>query len=204
MKQYLERSYSFGEYVSLIDRLLTEGKTTGPNQSEAMVGYGRLNRQRMARLEKTIALDEKARDLLSANRRGQIWLVITEGWCGDAAQNVPAIEKAAGASDLISTRYVLRDENLELMDQYLTDGARSIPKLIALDTHTLEVLFTWGARPAAAQSLFKERKAAGVEKSVISEEIQRWYNADHGISVQRELAELVAALHSSSAAAANN
>ena len=204
MKQYLDKSYSFGEYVSLIDRLLTEARTTGPNQSEAMVGYGRLNRQRMARLEKTVSLDEQAKDLLSANQSGQIWLVITEGWCGDAAQNVPAIEKAAAASDLIETRYVLRDENLELMDQYLTDGARSIPKLIALDTDTLEVLFTWGARPAEAQKLFKERKAAGVDKSIISEEMQRWYNADRGISVQRELAQLVAALQSSSAAAANN
>jgi len=204
MRQYIDRSMSLEEYVELIDRLLADGKTTGNNQSDAMVGYGRLNRQRMARLGKTIIQDEKAREQLEANTRRQIWLVITEGWCGDAAQNIPAIEKAAAASDLIETRYVLRDENLELMDQYLTGGARSIPKLIALDAETLEVLFTWGARPAAAQELFSERKAQGIDKPLISEEIQRWYNADHGVSAQREIAELVASVRDSTAAAANN
>ncbi|MBV9241812.1 MAG: thioredoxin family protein [Acidobacteria bacterium] len=191
MKNYFERSMTFSEYVSLIDRLLAEGKTTGPNQSEAMVGYGRLNRQRMSRLEKTLVVDDEARALIGSNTRPQIWLILTEGWCGDAAQNIPAIEKAATASDLIETRYLLRDENFGLMDQYLTNGARSIPKLIALDRETLEVLFTWGARPQAAQDLFNRRKAEGVEKPLITEELQRWYNADHGMSVQREVAALV-------------
>ena len=193
MKRYLDNSMTFGEYVSLIDRLLADNQTTGTNQSESMVHYGRLNRQRMARLEKTINLDESVRKSISSNTRRQVWLILTEGWCGDAAQNIPAIEKVAAASDLIETRYILRDENRELMDEFLTEGARSIPKLIALDAETHDVLFTWGARPQAAQSLFKKRKTEGVEKSVITEELQRWYNADRGVSVQRELAVLVAA-----------
>jgi len=169
-----------------------------------MVHYGRLNRQRMSRLEKTIALDEAARESIASNNRQQIWLVITEGWCGDAAQNIPAIEKTAAASELIETRYILRDENLELVDEHLTEGARSIPKLIAIDAATNDVLFTWGARPAAAQALFKLRRSEGVDKPLITEELQRWYNADRGISVQRELAELVAASQMATAAAANN
>jgi len=204
MKDHIDRSMSFREYLSLIDDLLADNKTTGPNQSEAMLGYGRLNRQRMARLEKTIVLDDKALGTIAANSRRQIWLILTEGWCGDAAQNIPAIEKAASASDLIETRYVLRDENLELMDEYLTEGARSIPKLIALDADTSEVLFTWGARPTVAQQLFKQRKAEGVERALISEELQRWYNADHGVSVQRELATLVATTQRPTTTAASN
>jgi len=203
MKQYIDKAMSFSEYVSLIDKLLAEGKTTGLKQSEAMLGYGKLNRQRMARLEKTIATDDVSRETIAGNTRRQVWLVLTEGWCGDAAQNVPAIEKVAAASELIETRYILRDENLELMDQYLTNGARSIPKLIALDAATHEVLFTWGARPAEAQALHDRRKGEGVGKSVISEELQRWYNVDHGVSVQREIAELVAGVQTSGAAAAN-
>jgi hypothetical protein len=203
MKEYLDRSMSFSEYVSLIDGLLAEDKTTGPNQSEAMVGYGRLNRQRMSRIEKTLLLDGEVRDIVAANTRRQIWLVLTEGWCGDAAQNVPVIEKVAAASELIETRYILRDDNLELMDQYLTDGGRAIPKLIALDAETLNVIFTWGSRPAAAQALFKQRKAAGIEKPIISEELQRWYNADHGHSVQHELATLVSGTQTTNLAAAN-
>jgi len=204
MKQYIDKGMTFSEYVSLLDTLLADGKTTGANQSEAMVGYGRLNRQRMARLEKTITSDADSRCRIAANTRHQIWLILTEGWCGDAAQNVPAIEKAAAASELIQTRYLLRDENLELMDAHLTNGARSIPKLLALDGDTLEILFTWGARPAEAQDLHDKRKMEGVDKSVISEELQRWYNADRGVSVQRELADLVAGVQGSTAAAANN
>jgi hypothetical protein len=204
MKQYIDKGMTFSEYVSLLDALLADGKTTGANQSEAMVGYGRLNRQRMARLEKTLTSDEGSRSRIAANTRRQIWLILTEGWCGDAAQNIPAIEKAAAASELIQTRYILRDENLELMDAHLTNGARSIPKLIALDGDTLEVLFTWGARPAEAQDLHDKRKKEGIDKPVISEELQRWYNADRGVSVQREVADLVSGVQISTAAAANN
>jgi len=201
MKDYLDKAMTFGEYELLIDRLLEEGKTTGQNQSEAMLGYGRINRQRMTRLEKTIVLPDEVRESVASNGRRQIWLILTEGWCGDAAQNIPAIEKVAGASDAIETRYILRDENLELMDAYLVDGARSIPKLIALDAESLDVLFTWGARPAAAQGLFKQRKAEGVDKPLITEELQRWYNADRGVSVMRELADLVASTQISAIAA---
>lgn len=204
MKQYLDNSMTFSEYNSLIETLLAEGKTTGTNQSDAMVGYGRLNHQRMSRLAKTLVLDDEVRAAVAANTRLQIWLVLTEGWCGDAAQNVPVIEKVAAASDLIETRYILRDENLELMDLYLTNGARSIPKLIALDAETLEIIFTWGARPAGAQALFNQRKAEGVPHSGIVEELQRWYNADHGHSVQHELAERVVASQAVTVASTTN
>jgi hypothetical protein len=201
MKEYLDRSMTFSEYDSLIERLLAEGKTTGTNQSEAMVGYGRLNHQRMGRLAKTLVLNDEVRAVVAANTRRQIWLILTEGWCGDAAQNIPAIEKVAATSDLIETRYILRDENLELMDQYLTEGSRSIPKLIALGVETLDVIFTWGPRPTEAQDLFKRRRDEGFTHSIITEELQRWYNADHGHSVQRELAALVAANQFTHAAA---
>lgn len=191
MKEYLDKSIPYAEYVAMIDRLLGEAKTTGTNQSGAMVGYGRLNRQRITRLEKTIDLDASVSEAIRRNERLMIWLILTEGWCGDAAQNVPVIEKIAAESDKIETRYVLRDENLELMDRYLTGGARSIPKLIAIDAETLEVVGSWGARPQAAQDLFLKMKADGVEKAVILEEIQRWYNADKGRSLQHEFVELI-------------
>ncbi len=53
---------SFAEYLKLIDELLLEGKTTGENQSEAMFGYGKLNRQRMKRLEKTVELNDSLKE----------------------------------------------------------------------------------------------------------------------------------------------
>jgi hypothetical protein len=186
MKQYIEKAMTFGEYVELIEKLLAEGKTTGANQSEAMFGYATINRQRMVRLAKTIDLTQGVR--LSANMidRGQVWLIITEGWCGDAAQNIPVIEKIASESVNIETRYLLRDDNPELMDRFLTDGARSIPKLIAVDAESYEVLGTWGPRPKPAQQLFLEMKARGLEKPLILENMQRWYNTDKTLSAQAE------------------
>jgi len=186
MKKYLEKSMSFAEYIKLIDDLLLDGKTTGPNQSEAMFNYGKLNRQRMHRLEKTVVVNESLREKVQNNKRRMIWLIITEGWCGDAAQNIPVIEKIAAESALIETRYVLRDENLELMDAYLTFGARSIPKLIALDAETLEEIGTWGPRPKPAMDLFFELREQGLEKPLIMENLQRWYNADKNWTIQSE------------------
>jgi hypothetical protein len=191
MKEYIEKSMTYAEYIKLIDDLLLDGKTTGPNQSEAMFNYGKLNRQRMHRLEKTVKLTDSVVEKAKNNRRKMIWLIITEGWCGDAAQNIPTIEKIAAESELIETRYVLRDENLELMDAYLTNNARSIPKLIALDAETLEELGTWGPRPKEAIDYFYELKSQGLEKPEIMEKIQRWYLSDKEQSIQKEFEKLL-------------
>src|SRR5437763_12438894 len=110
-RQYLERSMTFAEYLGLIDRLLADGKTTGPIQSDAMFNYGRLNRQRISRIGKTIDIEPVVREQISSTRGEMTWLIITEGWCGDAAQNIPIIEKLAAANHGIETRYILRDEN---------------------------------------------------------------------------------------------
>ena len=190
MKGFVDKSMSFVKYEALIDTLVSEGKTTGPNQSDKMVEYTRLNRQRMSRLARTIEVLDETTSAMKRVSRPMIWLVITEAWCGDAAQNIPVIEKVAGESNRVATRYILRDEYPELMDRFLSKGARSIPKLIALDAHTFDVLGTWGARPAVAQELFLKRKAEGVEKPLITEELQRWYNADRGKSLQEELRQL--------------
>lgn len=192
MKEYLESSMSFEEYEALMEWLVDEGKTTGPKQSESLANFTRLNWQRMKRLAKTIEASEKTSAVFRANARPMKWLIITEAWCGDAAQNIPVIEKIAAESGIIETRYILRDENLELMDEFLTHGARSIPKLIALDADTLEVLGTWGARPRAAQELYFEMHDRGAEKPQIMEALQRWYNDDKGSSLESEFGELVA------------
>ena len=191
MNQYLNRSVSFADYSRLVERLVREGATTGPNQSEAMVGYTKLNLQRMRRLAKRNSIDEEAAKALRNNKRSMIWLTITEVWCGDAAQNIPMIEKLAAESGLVETRYILRDENKELMECFLSNGSRSIPKLIALDAATFEILGTWGPRPQPAQDLFIEMRARGVEKTQIMQALQYWYNENQGHSVQKEISDLV-------------
>jgi hypothetical protein len=188
---YLQKAISYDAYKHLLDDLLSAGKTTGPQQSEAMVHYAQLNLQRMHRLEKTIeVLPAVATQLLSVNRP-QVWLVLTEGWCGDAAQSLPVIHALAELNSLISLRLLLRDENLELMDRYLTNGvSRSIPKLIAADAATGEVLFTWGPRPAALQESFEGMRSEGLPFDIIKEELQRWYNQNKTIAIQQELGAL--------------
>jgi hypothetical protein len=191
MKEYVEKSMTFAEYIKLIDDLLLDGKTTGTNQSDAMFNYGKLNRQRMHRLEKTVNLDESLKEKIRALDVKWIWLVITEGWCGDAAQNIPIIEKIAAENEGIETRYVLRDENLELMDNYLTNNARSIPKLICLDAETLEEIGSWGPRPQIAMEYFLEMRDSGMEKPSIMENLQRWYLQDKEKSIETEFSGLL-------------
>lgn len=190
-EEYLEDAFTYEEYLVILDRLLEEGKTTGPDQTEAMVGYGRLNRHRMRRLDKTVNLESGIIDALKKLNRPMIWLTLTEGWCGDAAQNIPVIERIAAESGLIATKYLLRDENPELMDRYLTNGAKSIPMLLCLDAETLEVLGRWGSRPKAAQQYFLAMREAGLEKTEMSENIQRWYFKDKEKSIQKEFVELI-------------
>jgi len=190
---YLQKAISYDAYKRLLEDLLSAGKTTGPLQSESMVHYAQLNLQRMHRLEKTTqVLPAVASQLLSVNR-SQTWLVLTEGWCGDAAQSLPVIHALAELNPLVSLRLLLRDENLELMDRFLTNGvSRSIPKLIAVDAVTGEVLFTWGPRPSALQESFQGMRSEGHPFEVIKEELQRWYNQDKTVMVQTEIAALAA------------
>ena len=191
MKEYIEKSMTFAEYIKLIDDLLLDGKTTGEVQSEAMFNYGKLNRQRMHRLEKTVKLNDSLKEKTAKIERRMIWLIITEGWCGDAAQNIPTIEKIAVESANVETRYVLRDENLALTDAYLTNNARSIPKLIVLDAETLAEIGTWGPRPKAAMDYFYEMKHQGLEKPQMMENLQRWYLQDKEKSLQNEFENLL-------------
>jgi hypothetical protein len=190
MNEYINRSLSFTEYLDLIDRLLLEGKTTGPVQSDSMLGYARVNRARIQRLMNTIELEDKVSAFIRSLDIDWVWLIITEGWCGDAAQNIPVIEKIAAANSGIETRYILRDENPELMDRFLTNGSRSIPKLIAVERKSNNVLGTWGPRPELGQQLFNDQKTAGVDKPLILENLQRWYHQNRGRSIQAELADL--------------
>jgi hypothetical protein len=191
MKNYIKKSMTFAEYLRLIDDLLLEGKTTGENQSEEMFNYGKLNRQRMKRLGNTIKLNESLKEKVRSVEQKMIWLIITEGWCGDAAQNIPVIEKIALESANIETRYILRDENLELMDAYLTNNARSIPKLICLDGETLEEIGTWGPRPQAAMDYFYEMREQEIEKLQMMENLQRWYLQDKEQSLEAEFEKLL-------------
>ena len=190
----LHSAMNYDQYMTLLTDLLAEGKTTGDKQSEAMVGYGKMNVQRMKRLNKTIQLLPELEDVVQGLTRKMTFLVITEGWCGDAAQNVPVLNKLTEHNNQIDVKLILRDENLEIMDGYLTNGGRSIPKLIALDSSTLEVIGTWGPRPETAQVMVSEfKKIETGDYSEFVKEVQLWYAKDKTNSMQQELITLLKA-----------
>ena len=192
-RSHLELSMIYGQYSQLLDSLVQNHRTTGPDQSEFMVKYTELNRQRMRKWDKIAVLDEGLRRKLGQVTKPMVWLVLTEAWCGDAAQNIPVIAKMAEANPAISLRFLLRDEHLDIMDNYLTGGSRAIPKLIALDAGTLEELGTWGPRPAVVQAMATLHKnhPDGTTKEEFYERIHAWYAHDKTRHVQQEFERLL-------------
>ena len=191
----LASAYTYQTYRQLIDDLLAQGKSTGPKQSEELAAYSALNVQRMQRLDKTMKVQAALAAAAAGLREKYLWLIITEGWCGDAAQLLPILEALAQASQgRISTRYVLRDEHPELMDQYLTGGGRAMPKLLVLHPDTLAVITHWGPRPAPAQELVIKLKAEGATHEEFSLQLHTWYAHDRTQTTQTELLALVQGL----------
>lgn len=77
-------------------------------------------------------------------------LVITEDWCGDALANVPVLAKLAQETGKLHLRLFLRDQNLDLADQYLKEGKyRSVPVFVFFDENFRE-LGHFIERPARA------------------------------------------------------
>lgn len=194
MKEIIENSLkntiSYAEYRSLVSSMLEEGKATGPIQSEALTNYSLLNDKRMKRLDKTIKISEETISEFKKVTAPQTWLVITEGWCGDAAQNIPVLQKIADFTDKVDLKIVLRDENLPLMDLFLTNGGRSIPKLIALDKDN-NVINTWGPRPSTATKMVADYKEEhGSLDAQFKQDLQVWYNKNKGKNVQEDLVKL--------------
>ena len=191
IQQSLAKSYSYQEYRKLVSDLLEEGKSTGPNQTEDLTHYSTLNVKRMDRLDKKIEISEETKLHLQKLDKKQLWLVLTEGWCGDAAQNLPVIEKMVAESSNIELRLILRDENPEVMDLFLTNGARAIPKLISFDEE-FNVLFSWGARPSIATQMVVDYKADhGKLDPEFKKNLQIWYNKDKGQNVQSDFVALI-------------
>ena len=188
----LASAYSYPAYRQLLDQLLADGKTTGPQQSPELLAFAQLNEQRMSRLDKTTQLRPELAAAAAGLRENYIWLILTEGWCGDAAQTVPVMEAVAQASaGHLRTAYLLRDENPDLIDQYLTHGSRSIPKLVMLRTDTLTEVAHWGPRPAEAQALVTKLKAEGMAHDDFIKALHTWYAHDRTQATQYELLALL-------------
>ena len=191
IQKALQNSFSYTDYRKQITHLILLGKSTGHEQSDDLLHYSELNENRMNRLEKTIVVLPEIINKLQNLDKKYTWLVLSEGWCGDAAQIVPVIHKMAEVTDKIELKIALRDDNDVLMQHFLTNGGKAIPKLIILDAESFQVLADWGPRPHGAKQLIVDYKAThGVVDEAAKIELQKWYLHDKGLSIQQEILEI--------------
>lgn len=190
IKDSLDKSMSYQEYSDLVNRLVETEGSTGTEQTDAMVDYTKLNQRRMKRWDKTIKVSEEFKTVFRGFNNKMTWLVITESWCGDAAHVVPVINKLVELNDKISLKIVLRDENLDLMDMFLTNGGRAIPKLLMIDDASGEVVNTFGPRPSEATTLVnKYKEEHGAVTPELKEALQFWYNKNKGQNIIEDITQ---------------
>ena len=153
--------------------------------------YRKINLQRSTRLEKHFNSSEELISIINNNQDTQYWMLITESWCGDSAQVLPIIAKAAEFNTNISLKIILRDKNPQIMDLYLTNGkSKSIPVFVGFDSDGKE-LFRWGPRPESAKKLVAELKAKKMENSEVNKQLHLWYGRNRGKEFEQELIALL-------------
>jgi hypothetical protein len=191
--QALFNSHSYLEYRKLMADLLKDGKSTAVEQTQERTHYSELNESRMRRLDKTMRITDENGAKLKALTKRYIWLVLSESWCGDAAQILPILHKMEVESNgKIEIKLVLRDENETLMNHFLTHKGKAIPKLIIIDKETGSVVGDWGPRPQGAVSLIEVYKAEfGSIDETAKANLQLWYLHDKGVSTQNEIIQLL-------------
>ena len=195
IKESLNKSQSYQDYRNMVKQLVENNSTTGEDKSEAMINYTMLNDRRMKRWDKTVKIPQEIQDRIAEFNEKITWLVLTESWCGDAAHLMPVMNKIAELNNNIDFRVVLRDENDELMNQFLTNGSKSIPKLIMIDNASGEVINSYGPRPDKATKMVNDyKKEHGVLTPEFKEDLQRWYNKDKGQSTLKDLTAMLSEL----------
>ena len=192
----IQKGLSYRSYVEMTEKYLAQTVTTKLNEEELeKYNYTKLNLQRSKRIGKTFHPSEDIVNKMKSISTPQTWMVITENWCGDSAQNLPYIAKLAELNPNIKLSIVLRDSNSNIMDQYLTNGTMSIPILVVFD-ESGEELFKWGPRPQKAKEELQRLKAKGIVKPKLYEKLHLWYGRNKGAELINEIAELLKNINS--------
>ena len=188
----IEKGMSYQSYREMVSELAKNRATTGPEQLESLINYTELNDRRMARWDKTLKVSDEIKETIAQLDSNLVFLVLTESWCGDASPSLPVINKIAGLNQNLDLKVILRDENLPLMDKFLTNGARSIPKMILWDKDKDEVVGNWGPRPSIATQMVEDYKNEhGKLTAEFKQDLQMWYNKDKGQNTLKDLVELL-------------
>jgi hypothetical protein len=184
-KNYLEKGISYNQYKQNM------AEDLALNEDLKIKEYINLNQRRMHRVEKTYMPSAEIITEVKNLKHKTYWLVLTEHWCGDASQTLPALNAIAELSEgKIEMKLVYRDQHNELMNAYLTNGTRSIPKLVQLDEH-FNVTGIWGPRPTIAQKMVRELKSNPATAAMYANELHWWYAKDKQQSLEKENAQLL-------------
>jgi len=186
---YINKGYSFENYLERIeDELEEQIELDDPKE---LVQYYAINLQRSRRIKKTFRYNPGMEKKAKSYNADLKFLIISEGWCGDASQIVPIVDNLANTMG-IESKIVFRDENLGLMEEYKTNGSLSIPIVIGV-TPDGEEAFRFGPRPAKAMEFTNrfKRDPDKYSKDDFYEDLQRFYNENHGQDVISEILEMV-------------
>ncbi|WP_018675120.1 thioredoxin family protein [Riemerella columbina] len=187
VKQYWDESISFETYLKEVEQTIQTPKTDEEKEKQP---FYELAMQRMQRVLKTFKVDEATAEALAAKDfKGKI-LVISEGWCGDASQIVPVVAQLFEGKNEVQIFY--RDKDTALIDAFLTNGSRSIPKVLILN-EDYEVVQDWGPRPQHGLALFQKFKdnPEAYPKEQFYNDIQVYYAKNKGKDIVAELLNLL-------------
>jgi hypothetical protein len=185
----LSAALTYNQFRTMAREEVETGVSSDHPGAEALLAYTRQNLQRMQRWDRTLTLEDSVLERLRLLDRPVLMLTLAESWCGDVSQVVPVLEKMAQASDMLELRLLLRDQHPHIMDAFLTNGARAIPKVIFVDPSNRHVLGAWGPRPSETQAMVMDIKASEVllpeseradfRRQAI-EAVHSWYAKDKG------------------------
>jgi Thioredoxin len=184
-KNYLQNGVGYQQYK----KQMAEDLAMNPDLK--IKEYINLNQRRMYRVEKTYNISSELAEQVKNLKHKTYWLILTEHWCGDASQSLPALHAVAElGGGKIEMKLVYRDKNDELMNAFLTNETRSIPKLIQLDEH-MNVTGIWGPRPSVAQKMVKELKSNPDTAAGYANELHLWYAKNKQQDLEKEVSHLL-------------
>jgi hypothetical protein len=138
----------------------------------------------------------------SLNNRDDLrCLILAADWCGDVVRNVPVVFHLMETAG-IPTEVFIMEQHPDLMDQFLTNGGRSVPVVIIADTGGY-VLGQWGPRPTKVQAHMNEFKRENPDREatdynekiqVVREKMMKEYGEGTGYHavIAAEFRELLA------------
>ncbi|NWF90554.1 MAG: thioredoxin family protein [Ignavibacteriaceae bacterium] len=188
------KGLTYPKYLDLINNeVFSTHSDLNSDEEKQRFEDKKLNLHRMNRIDKQYFVPDEVKLLVLQISKPQIWMIISETWCGDSAQNIPYISKIASINPNINLRILLRDENPEIMDLYVTNGTRSIPILVIFDEEGNE-LAKWGPRPDEAKQLVNNLIAQGLDKKIRAEKLHLWYGRNRGKNLEMEITDLLKAI----------